>query len=401
MKKILVFEAYPFFSGAQRNSRNTCEIMKKHLNCHLVLGMADDEKGDLAKNYSGYVDDMVVLPTANILKKYGSGDNWLTLKKFFPAFFLGLLPLYFSVFKLLRKHKFNIIFFSDPRGAVILLPVAIFFKAKKIMYFQSKNRVGGFISKNLFVRFCDYIICPSKDVLLSIPASKKVKIIHYGVDVEQYKNIDPAVVSNQLKQMLSQQDLVRTKLLFAGLIKPQKGLHHLVYALEYLKSKLPEEKMPLLFILGNPKSIAEQQYQEKLIQFLQDKNLTQYVRWMGFQTNVLEWMKNMNYFIFPTINREENVFEGFDSVIESTEGSPTVLIESSLCELYTLASLVTGVNETITEQVNGETYNPDRPNDLKEKLLELIIQKPLFKGFPNRMQFHPQTFAEHFLKLID
>ncbi len=399
-QKILVFEAYPVFSGAQRVSLNFCKALKAE-NKHITLLLADDAKNSISDNFRDYVDEIKILKTHRSLLKYGNSDNWFNPLNFVKSFIVGLLPFYFQCISFLKKGKFDVLYFCDPRGAVMILIPSIFFSMKKIMYLQSKNKLNPTLSKYLFLTFTDFVVCPSNDVLKSLPDSDRKRVINYGIDFSQYKNISKEKVALEIQQLILPEDSDRPKLLFAGLIKPQKGVHHLIYALKELSEKISSDKMPIVFIVGVTKTEAEDNYKSELIAYSKKYNIDKYIYWMGWRDDVLSWMKNSNYFIFPTINRETCTFPGFDKVIESTEGSPVVLIESSLCETFTIAARVTGVTDTITEGVNGLTYNPDNLNELPLLLERLITEKPKFQGFPNREYFSPKTFSEKFLALID
>ncbi|WP_421827545.1 glycosyltransferase [Larkinella sp.] len=399
-KKVLFFEAYPFFSGAQRVSLNLCKILKRN-NYHITLLLADDSKNEISKNFSPYVDEIIKLKTSERLLSYGNFGQWFRLSVIFETLFTGLFPFYWSCIKIFTKGKFDFFYFCDPRGAVMLKIPLLFFRGKKIMYLQSKNRVSPFLSKLLFFSFIDHVISPSIDVQNSLPDSRKKSVINYGIDFSQYESVDSGNVKIELQNLLGESYQNRTKLLYAGLIKPQKGLHHLIYALNCLKSSIPEADLPIIIILGNPSNDAEVNFKNELLEFSVKHNLNQYIHWMGWQSNVLEWMKNVDYFIFPTIDKEMSTFSGYDGVIESTEGSPVVLIESSVCGLFSIASRVTGVTETIIEKVNGITYDPNKSDSLYEALKYISIEKPKFLGFPNKQKFTLESFSNKFLELFD
>ncbi|MEA5139283.1 glycosyltransferase [Arcicella rigui] len=399
-KKILVFEAYPVFSGAQRVSLNLCKVLKEN-EYDTTLLIADDSNNSISSNFKQHVDNIVLLNTSDRLMMYGNAEKWFTPLHFIKSFLFGLLPLYWQCIKFLFKEKFDVIYFCDPRGAVMILFPAILFRSKKIMYLQSKNKLNPLLSKFLFLTFTDYVVCPSIDVLNSLPESNKKKVINYGIDFTQYSHIDSQKIQSEIELLIPKEQVSRTRFLFAGLIKPQKGVHHLIYALNNLKDKVSSEDFPITFIVGIAKTPAEIVYRTQLINFTKENKIDQYIYWIGWRDDVLSWMKSVDYFIFPTINKEECNFEGFDRIIESTEGSPVVLIESSLCETYTIASKVTGVADTITENMNGNTYNPDNTTELTDCLYSVLTEKKRFKGFPNREQFSPTTFANKFLSLIN
>jgi glycosyltransferase involved in cell wall biosynthesis len=236
--------------------------------------------------------------------------------------------------------------------------------------------------------------------LESLPPSPKKMVLNYGIDFSQYGAINADAVKTEISGLLKPELAGRTKLLFAGLIRPQKGVHHLIYAMKAVKDAFTPEQMPVLFLLGNPKTKPEENFKDHLVEYCHANGLDEYVYWIGWRDNVLEWMKNCDYFIFPTIDKEACDFEGFDKVIESSEGSPVVLIESSLCGLYTIAAKVTGVNETITNGHNGIMYNPNDNQALANVLINTLKTKPKFVDFPNAERFSPKTFSDKIMNII-
>lgn len=398
-KKILIFEAYPFFSGAQKMSLTFCEVLKKN-GYHLTLLLADDPDGILKQKFSAAVDEVILLKKFDAITQYGNADKWFKISVFFKSIFQGLLPFYIACFKVFFKGKFDCFYFCDPRGAVMMLP-CIFFKAKKICYLQSKNKLNPLFSRLLFLTFFDTVICPSIDVLNSLPNSNKKKVLYYGIDFSLYNTVNTDVVKNEVNNIININDNSRKKMLFAGLIRPHKGVHHLIYAIKYLKDNIEERDMPLLFLLGSTKNEAERLFLDRLKAFAKENEIDKYIHWMGWKNNVLEWMAYSDYFVFCTIDKEKCEFEGFDEVIESSEGSPVVLIESSVCKLFALASEVTGVNETITDYHNGLKYDPNKPEALNYALMELLNKKPTYIDFPNQDRFSISRFETEVLNLVN
>lgn len=401
-KKCLVFEAYPFFSGAQKINLNLCKVLKAN-NYTITLLIADNQFGILEEKFRDFVDEIVIAPTDKRLTQYGNSKQWFSVINFIRSILFGVIPFYVFCIKLFLKKKFDYFYFCDPRGATMIAPPAFFFRGKKIVYLQSKNRLGKFLATFIYQLLNNEVVCASSDVADSLPFSKKKSVINYGVDYTQYGEIYTDTVQAEIEFCLAKRNLNknnRAVLLYAGLMKPQKGVHHLIYALSKLKNVMPEKDLPILFMLGESKTEAEHNYIQNLQQFLQENNVSHYVFWMGFKNNILEWMQSANYLIFPTIDKENCFFQGFEAVIESTEGSPTVLIEASICNLFSIAANVTGVEEIITNNENGLKYNPNNKEELFNLLKDVLKDKPSFKTFPNKDLFSADTFASKFLSVF-
>lgn len=400
-KKILIFEAYPMFSGAQKISLNFCKALRGK-NFFVTLLLVNDPNNILREKFGPYVDEIVMMKASGKITRFGNFNMWLSFGNFVSSFFTGLLPFYGRLISFFAKKKFDFIYFCDPRGAVSMLPSA-FFRAKKICYLQSKNKHGKFLARLLYLTYVDKLLCPSADVLNSVPPSKKKIILHYGIDFSQHNTIiNTDKLQKQIENLLiERQNTGRLVFLYGGLIKPQKGVHHIIYSMKALKDKRVEAEMPVLFILGKPANEPEEKFKVTLQEYIDKNGLSKYVYWMGWQNNILEWMTCANYFLFATIDKENCEFEGFDKIIESSEGSPTVLIESSLCRLFTIAAKVTGVNEIITNNENGILYNPSEKDGLLNAMDYVIENKPAFKSFPTKELFTIEKFNNNVLALFE
>jgi glycosyltransferase involved in cell wall biosynthesis len=399
-KSILIFEAYPFFSGSQRITLNVCKILKKN-DFHVVLLLADDRFGTLKKIFTPCVDEIIYVKANDCLLQYGNEDSWFTKKKFLKSVFLGLLPFYSNCLKILFSKKIDYLYCCDPRGASMMLVPAMLFKGTSILHFHGKNRLPKLFSK-LILKSFDKVLCVSNDVYDSLPKKRNKHVLLNGIDFSLYDNIDTELVENEIavKIVKKSKDLIR--FLFVGAIRPNKGLHHIIYALNnVIRTFKDSSTKPILFISGEARTQSEINYKSQLIDFCVENGISDYVYWLGWNNNVLGWMKSCDYLVFSSINREKNRFEGFGNVVESSEGLPTVLLESSLCSLFAIASNVTGVKDIIQQDINGVLYNPDEIDGLEKVIIKLLEERPLFKSFDESEKFSVETFENNLLSLLN
>lgn len=401
-QKVLVFEAYPFFSGSQRITLNLCKVLKDK-GFFITLLLVDDRFNNHRTNFKDFVDEIEYIKTNPILLKYGDEDSWFSKKTFFKAVFLGLLPFYIRSLNKILFKKYDFLYCCDPRGAMLMFFLALFFKGKSILHFHGKNRLPGFLSR-LFLFSFDKTICVSNDVKKSLPISNKKEVIHNGIDFSQYE--DGFTSDMDIKKTIYNLQIIHEnkrliKYLYAGLIRPHKGVHHLINDfVKLIKTVSTNEKVPILFLCGEAKTKEEKEFKKTLMRYCVDKKVEKYIFWLGWRSDVLLWMKNVNFFVFPTIRGEKNSFEGFGSYIESTEGLPTVLIESSICNLFAIASQVTGVNEIITQGKNGILFDYKDSASLYCALVSCFENEFKFKEFYSRQLFSLQTFQDKILILF-
>lgn len=397
-KKCLVFEAYPFFSGMERITLNVCKILRNK-GYAVTLLLADDRYGVLKENFEPHVQEIKYIKVDPYLLKYGDEDSWFARKTMFRAIIIGLLPFYFRAVKTVLAGKYDYLYCCDPRGATMMFLPAVFFKKTSILHYHGKNRLPRPLAK-LYLKVYNKVICVSQDVADSLPPSKNKTVVYNGIDFSQYENLDATTAENEAAAITGPTDKKVVNFLYAGLLRPHKGLHHLVPAFTHMVKDNKTGQKPVLFICGAAKLPAEQAYRDKLIAYCQAQGMEQNIFWLGWKNNVLAWMKFADYLVFPTIDKEPSIYEGFGKVIESSEGLPTVLIESSICDLYSIAADVTGVKEIITEGVNGTTYKNENAYGLYNALHTVLYSKPIVKGFPGSSNFSLKVFEKQMLAVF-
>ncbi|WP_413666315.1 glycosyltransferase [Mucilaginibacter sp. Mucisp86] len=395
-KRCLIFEAYPFFSGSQRITVNVCKILKKN-GYTVSLLVVDDRFGNIKKNYEQHVDEIIYINANPVLLKYGDEDSWFKKSNFFKSVFLGLLPFYLRTLKLIRSSKYDFLYCCDPRGAVMMLAAAIFFKKTKVLHFHGKSRLPESLSK-LLLKLFDSVLCVSEAVADSLPESNKKSVVYNGIDFSQYEKIDTSKVEEYIGQKTNGDRSV-IRFLYVGAIRPHKGLHHIVRAIKSVICELNPSVPVALFISGDPKSAAEISFKEALSNYALENNISKHIHWLGWNDNVLGWMKSCDYLLFSSIKTENNEYEGFGSVIESSEGLPTVLVESSICDLFSIAADVTGVKEVITDNQNGIIYDASY-SGLVKTIEEVVKNKHSFISFPKNESFKLETFEKRILEVL-
>lgn len=396
--KILVFEAYPFFSGSQRITLNVCKLLKTQGH-EVTLLLADDQYGSLQKNFGEHVFKIQHIATYKGLKNYGDEDSWFTKKRFLKSIVLGLLPFYLKSIWFINTKKYDYLYCCDPRGATMMLASALFFEKTSLLHFHGKNRLPNWLSKT-FLSVFSKIICVSQDVLESLPLSNKKTVVYNGINFSQYGAVDFSAVSQEAEALSSLATDKMKVFLYAGLLRPHKGVHHLIYAFERLLQSNELTTTPVLFLCGAAKTPAEEKFRDFLMDYCKEKGLENNVFWLGWKNNILAWMRYADYFVFPTIDQETNSFMGFGKEIASSEGLPTVLIESSLCHLFNIAAKATGVQEIISSNQNGICYSNQETDGLYESLVFALENALHYKKFPNADYFSLPTFENKITSLF-
>jgi teichuronic acid biosynthesis glycosyltransferase TuaC len=198
----------------------------------------------------------------------------------------------------------------------------------------------------------DRLIAVSHDtkneyVELGIPG-EKIEVIPNGVDMKKFRIID----QNEARAELDlPQD--RQIILFAGYLRPRKGLQYLIEAIPKLvKDHSDGNDGPLFLILGEGEQRAE--LERKIAEYHLENN----VRLMGLQPH-----DRMPYFV-----------NAMDCLVLPTqkEGRPNVVIEAMAVEKPVVASAVSGIPELMIDNQTGYLIPP---RDIQE--IEVALGKIL------------------------
>lgn len=182
----------------------------------------------------------------------------------------------------------------------------------------------------------DYFLAPSNFVLKSLVTHKvkreQVKIVPYGVDISQFNIIKNKEENGPLK------------LIYVGGISYRKGIHRLLEVIkEFDYSKVE------LYLAGTF-----------------DKNSDLY---LNYKTK-----KNIHFLGFVTRDKLNKLYnEASIFVLPSFgEGLAQVGLEAMACGLPLLCTTNSGVNDVVIDGENGFVYEPNKNDELKNKIIWFI-----------------------------
>lgn len=199
--------------------------------------------------------------------------------------------------------------------------------------------VTQFVSRHVAVCDSDARFLESRK---QVPA-RKISVIHNGVDIRRFAVPENTRIAIRHSLGFSATDLV---LIVVARFHSGKGHRVLFDALRQLVRVYPNLK---LICLGE----GEQESELRAVcgQF----GLTGYVRFVGYQKNVPEWLAAADINVLPTF------YEGF----------PLTILEAMACGLPTIASNVGGVPEAVEQDVSGLLVPPGDSQRLAEALAVL------------------------------
>ncbi|MFZ0639621.1 MAG: glycosyltransferase [Candidatus Acidiferrales bacterium] len=259
--------------------------------------------------------------------------------------------------QILHSHMFRASLFGSSIGTICRVPVIIetphvretWRKGWIKSHFVVDRAVGHLVDRYIAVSEANarYLIEQKR-----IPA-RKVSVIQNGCSIER---VDPAKAHPEgIRESLgfSKGDLV---LLAMARLEPQKGHRILLQALALLQTQFPNMR---LICLGTGA------LQDELKKVTQDLGLEAIVRFVGFQSNVSDWLAAADIGVLPSFY----------------EGLPLAAVETLAAGLPIVATAVDGTPEVVIDGETGLLVPPGDPAAMADAISKLARQPELRRKF--------------------
>ena len=305
---------------------------------------------------------IIYLPLRLIRLKRGNA-----LKAFF---FLAvyLFPFQFFLIRLffyLRKNKFHLIltntmkahFYGSVAGRLCSIPVI--WRFHDIL---SPPDFSPMLIKSIIFfgeRFPKKILAVSnlaRDYLVRDGLNRdKIEVIFSGVDRELFEIKD---VFRNVRNELNIGD--HAKLVGCiGRIIPQKGQKSLLLAIPEVIKKYPET----FFLIVGGVFLKEEGYKEELLEIIKKNKIEDRVKFTGFRYDIGGLIRSLDILVFPSVAPESFGL----SVLEAMAlGKPVI------------ATKVGGVCEIIEDGITGMLIEPDHPEQITDRIIQLLNDKEAF-----------------------
>jgi len=285
-----------------------------------------------------------------------------------PFFFLSEL---FSAIRIIRKEKIDMIHshWLVPQGLIGAICKKIFgishvttVHGEDINTFKKLEILSGKKSK-ILSRIYSFVLHNSdrinanssytKSIVLSIDGriKNKIEIIPMGVDINRFKHED----DTNIKEDFGAGYLI----LSVGRLIDLKGTKYLIIAMKDVIKKFPNSK--LVVAGGGPEK-------KKLKKLTKDLNLEDNVIFIGSIKNsdLPKYYSSADVFVLPSIN-----------IQGQAETLGVVLLESMSCGTPVIGTNVGGITDIIKDGYNGFLVSDKSPEDLADKIIELLSNKEL------------------------
>jgi glycosyltransferase involved in cell wall biosynthesis len=287
---------------------------------------------------------------------------------------------------LVRQGGFNIINSHGYRANLVGLV------ASKVLRIPIVATFHGWTGSDSKVRVFDRIdraALRMMDHIITVSEANKGLLKHLGIKDSAITVVPNAVDPEQFASSLhnDQASVLRKALGFGeaericicvGRLSPEKGQEVALKALAGVIREIPECR--LVFLGDGPDK-------EKLRLLSQKLGIPDFVRFVGFQKHVDDYMKLSEVLILPS----------------HTEGLPTVVLEAFLRSRFVIATSVGGTPEVVRDQETGLLIPPNNCDKLSESIIwSLRNEKERKRMADNAYRFvmANYTFERHAAKLV-
>lgn len=311
----------------------------------------------------GYKNFVVCRSDSSLQKKLAEND-FIFFKV--PLFFeLDPVAIY-RTRKIIDEAKPDIIHLHSAHAHTIGVLAARISKHKpKII---SSRRVDFHIKSKWKYKNVDRIIAVSEGVkkilLLDGIDDKKISVVHSGVDLSLFKNIDGSYLYDELK--------IKRDNRIVGIVAslaPHKDHVNFLTAAALIKEKIPEAK----FLI-----VGEGRLKNGLIKLAKKLGIADSVIFTGFRKDVSSLLAIFDVFILSSY----------------LEGLCTSLIDAMASGVPIVATNVGGVGELVTDGLNGILVPPGNPAAFASAVITVLGNKNIGKKFADAGKEKSKKFSK-------
>lgn len=286
--------------------------------------------------------------------------------------------------KLIEKEKFDAIHCNTPTGGLLGRVIGSLTHVPKIIYTAHGFHFykGAPLLNHLFYKNAEKIMAKHTDVLITMNnedykaaenfslrnEGNLYKVSGVGIDLHKFNNKDLPIKYLIEELHLTKNDYV---LLAVGDLIKRKNFETAIKAVYELNN--PNVK---LFICGEGEEYSN------LNSLIENLNLENQVKLLGFRNDVANLINISDVFLFPTYQ----------------EGLPRALMEAMAAGLPCVASNVRGNNDLIVNGRGGFLVDPHTPNTFASAIQEIISNKVLASKMGSFNQKYIQNFSSDRVK---
>lgn len=361
MAKILFFSAYPGFSGSHKMALQ----IAKGCQCagHQVLLAAPGPMEFLDRAEAEGMEATVLSVHPDLLKFGKVLLNASTPRKFW-FLLTRILPCNWRARKLLRLEKVDIVYAAQERAVVMVGLGAKLAGVDLLWHLQSGLKAGSGMIHRMSRVLSTRIVCVSKAVeetareAFGADTKASLKVIHNGIpDIEMHA-AQGEIANNPFR------------ILFAGTLVPDKGVHHLIDAVAEIVRET-DHSLKVAIAGTSP----DDRYLTYLRSRIADGGLEGVVDLLGFRDDIPALIENSDVVICPSLEQECLITEHGEWDVDWKEGFCLVALEAMRSGKPAIVSDSYGLKEVVKDGETGLRVRPGDRHALQEAI-KVLIGKP-------------------------
>ncbi len=260
----------------------------------------------------------------------------------------NLLPgfnAFFSLLRLIKKHRIDLIHTDGPRNTFYAGIAAKLKRIPLVWHVRASNRDRFDSILTLFPAKIILVANSLRSRFSGIERDDRFITIYNGVNPAEFVKVSS---SDQIKESLGIEESSLLITVFAR-IEPLKGQKYLIEACGSILSGLQKFH---IFFAGE---ITDKEYQRECLDLAESLNIKERIVFEGFRTDISNILNRTDIVVMPSL------FEAF----------PRAVIEGMAAGKAVIATDVGGTAEAVEEGITGFVVPPEDPAALAEKILLL------------------------------
>lgn len=284
------------------------------------------------------------------------------------------IKAFFQLKKIMKDEKFDLVHCHAPMGGVLGRICAKSTNTSPVLYTAHGFHFykGAPFINNLIYKAIEKIMARYTDVLITMnnedydaankfklrSNGKVIKIPGVGVDTEVIKSI---VVDKEKKRKEIGVPNEAFLMLSVGELIPRKNHIQVINTLAKLVND--DNKTNIYYAICGRGVLLEQLKEES-----KNLNVDNYVKFLGYRTDVYSVMKSSDLFIFPSLQ----------------EGLPKSIMEAMASGLPVVASNIRGNIDLINNGENGYVYNINSKEELIDNIYKIYNNTEILKNMSSK-----------------
>lgn len=292
-------------------------------------------------------------------------------------FNLSAIRWYYSFFK---KERFNTVcdFNANFAGLPMFLSKLAGIKKRITFYRQSSHHFNKTAFRLAYTNFMNRLVYWNSTAIYSnseaafqfffkneYKNSNRFKVIKNGVNIKDYQDLEK-ISKLELREKL---ELPSDKFIIGHTGRFAEAKNH-YFLIDVVSKLIKEDNNFFLVLIGNDT--------DQLIPYINQLNISDNVKVLGYQNNIPEYLRTFDLFIFPSI----------------TEGQPNALIEAMICGLPIATSNIPPIVECLPKDRLGCLIDPYNVETTVAKIKEVRNNPQLYvykqfaiENFDAKVQF--------------